>query len=95
MILAYWAATLVIDVQNTLVNTILRKWGTKEQQKKYLPRMATDTVGSFCLSEWGSGSDAFALKTRAVREFAISGMQHCSMSLLPSIGVLLVTDARV
>ena len=86
-------------MQNTLVNTILRKWGTKEQQKKYLPRMATDTVGSFCLSEWGSGSDAFALKTRAVRKFTIPLIQYRSLSLLPSVGVLLtlvvVTDARV
>lgn len=56
-----------VDVQNTLVNTIIRKWGSKEQQQKYLPRLSADTVGSFCLSEWGSGSDAFALKTRAVR----------------------------
>lgn len=57
----------VMDVQNTLVNTIFRKWGTKEQQQAYLPRLASDTLGSFCLSEWGSGSDAFALKSKAVR----------------------------
>lgn len=56
-----------MDVQNTLVNTAIRKWGNAEQQQKYLSRLAKDTLGSFCLSEWGSGSDAFALKTKAVR----------------------------
>jgi short/branched chain acyl-CoA dehydrogenase len=43
------------------------KWGTKEQKARWLPRLAHDTVASFCLSEWGSGSDAFALKTRATQ----------------------------
>lgn len=44
---------------------MIRKWGTKDQQEKYLTRLATDTVGSFCISESGAGSDAFALQTRA------------------------------
>jgi len=57
--------SVVCDVQNTLVNTVFRKYATKELKEKYLPRLATDTVGSFCLSESGSGSDAFALQTRA------------------------------
>jgi len=56
---------VVCDVQNTLVATTVKKYGTEEQKKKWLPRLATDTLGSFCLSEWGSGSDAFALKTKA------------------------------
>lgn len=62
------AISVVCDVQNTLVNTLFRKYATKEQQAKYLPRLATDTVGCFCLSEAGSGSDAFALKTKAEKK---------------------------
>lgn len=56
------------DVQNTLVNNLFRFYGSKELQDKWLARLATDTVGSFCLSEAGSGSDAFALKTRAEKK---------------------------
>lgn len=54
-----------IDVQNTLVNNALLRWGSEEQKQKYLPRLAKDTVGAYALSEAGSGSDAFALATRA------------------------------
>ncbi|KAJ3023861.1 UNVERIFIED_CONTAM: hypothetical protein HDU68_008430 [Siphonaria sp. JEL0065] len=57
--------SVVCDVQNTLVNTLFNKYGTDAQKEKYLPRLSTDTVGCFCLSEAGSGSDAFALQTRA------------------------------
>src|ERR1700683_5056552 len=56
---------VIVDVQNTLVNNALLRWGTAEQKKRYLPKMATDTVGAYALSEAGSGSDAFALQTRA------------------------------
>jgi alkylation response protein AidB-like acyl-CoA dehydrogenase len=56
---------VLIDVQNTLcINAILR-WGTPEQKKQFLSRLATDTVGAYALSEAGSGSDAFALQMRA------------------------------
>ena len=55
----------MVDVQNTLVNNALLRWANPEQKKKYLPRMASDTVGAYALSEAGSGSDAFALQTRA------------------------------
>ena len=59
------STAVIVDVQNTLfINAILR-WGTDEQKKRYLPRMAADTVGSYALSEAGSGSDAFALQTAA------------------------------
>ncbi|PYS82419.1 MAG: acyl-CoA dehydrogenase [Acidobacteria bacterium] len=57
---------VLMDVQNTLVNNALIRWGNTEQKKKYLPRLATDTVGAYALSEAGSGSDAFAMQTRAV-----------------------------
>lgn len=56
---------VLVDVQNTLVNNALLRWGTEEQKKRYLARMAAEWVGSYALSEPGSGSDAFALQTRA------------------------------
>jgi alkylation response protein AidB-like acyl-CoA dehydrogenase len=61
------SAGVIVDVQNTLSANAFLKWGknNKELQKKYLSRMAKDTVGAYALSEAGSGSDAFALQTRA------------------------------
>ena len=59
------SAGVVVDVQNTLVNNALLRWTTDDQKKRYLPRMASDTIGAYALSEAGSGSDAFALQTRA------------------------------
>jgi alkylation response protein AidB-like acyl-CoA dehydrogenase len=56
---------VVVDVQNTLVNNALLRWGNEEQKKRYLPRMASEWVGAYALSEAGSGSDAFALLTKA------------------------------
>ncbi|MCA1616489.1 MAG: acyl-CoA dehydrogenase [Acidobacteria bacterium] len=57
---------VLMDVQNTLVNNALIRWGSTEQKKKYLTRLAADTVGAYALSEAGSGSDAFAMATKAV-----------------------------
>src|SRR5215470_11288791 len=57
---------VLVDVQNTLVNNALIRWGNPEQQKKYLPQLASASVGAYALSEAGSGSDAFAMQTRAV-----------------------------
>jgi alkylation response protein AidB-like acyl-CoA dehydrogenase len=59
------SAGVVVDVQNTLVNNALLRWATDEQKKRYLPKMCADTVGAYALSEAGSGSDAFALATKA------------------------------
>lgn len=59
------SVSVMVDVHNTLVNTAIIKYGTNESKRKWLPRLATDTLGSFCLSEPISGSDAFALKTKA------------------------------
>jgi len=56
---------VIVDVQNTLVNNALLRWGNPEQKKHYLPKMASETLGAYALSEAGSGSDAFALQTRA------------------------------
>lgn len=56
---------VLVDVQNTLVNNALLRWGTESQKQQYLPKMAAEWVGSYALSEASSGSDAFALQTRA------------------------------
>src|SRR5580698_6921463 len=58
---------VMVDVQNTLCINALVRWATEAQKKKYLTRLATDTIGSYALSEASSGSDAFALQTRAVQ----------------------------
>lgn len=59
------AVATCVDVQNTLVNNALVRWLTPEQKTEFFPRLATDTVGAYALSEAGSGSDAFAMQTRA------------------------------
>ena len=59
------SAGVIVDVQNTLVNNALLKWGNADQKKRYLPKMCTEWVGAYALSEAGSGSDAFALQTKA------------------------------
>ena len=66
------SAAVVVDVQNTLVNNAILRWGTEEQYKSFFPRLAGDTVGSYALSEAGSGSDAFALATRAQEREEVS-----------------------
>jgi butyryl-CoA dehydrogenase/short/branched chain acyl-CoA dehydrogenase len=62
------SAGVVVDVQNTIVNNALLRWATEDQKSKYFPRLAAGTVGSYALSEAGSGSDAFALATTARSE---------------------------
>jgi alkylation response protein AidB-like acyl-CoA dehydrogenase len=67
---------VLVDVQNTLVINALLRWGTPEIQARWLPRLAAGTIGAYALSETGSGSDAFALQTRARDDgdaFVISG----------------------
>ncbi len=67
---------VLVDVQNTLVINAVMRWGTDEIKRKYLPKFATSTIGAYCLSEAGSGSDAFAMATRAAETgdgFAING----------------------
>ncbi len=58
---------VMVDVQNTLCINALVRWANEDQKRKYLTRLATDTIGSYALSEATSGSDAFALQTRAVK----------------------------
>ncbi|MGD0125884.1 MAG: acyl-CoA dehydrogenase [Terriglobia bacterium] len=70
------SAGVVVDVQNTLVNNAIERWGSEAQKQEYLPRLVRDTVGAYALSEAGSGSDAFALATRARQDgdhFVLNG----------------------
>jgi butyryl-CoA dehydrogenase len=62
------AVSVLVDVQNTLVLNALLRWATDDQKARFLPGLATDTVGAYALSEAGSGSDAFALACRATPE---------------------------
>jgi alkylation response protein AidB-like acyl-CoA dehydrogenase len=57
---------VLVDVQNTLVINAFLRWASDDLKRRYLPALASKTVGAYCLSEAGSGSDAFALQTRAV-----------------------------
>lgn len=70
------AASVIVDVQNTLVSNAIERWATAAQKQKYLSRLATESVGAYALSEPESGSDAFALTTRAKADgdgYRISG----------------------
>ncbi|KAG5880582.1 hypothetical protein JTB14_002391 [Gonioctena quinquepunctata] len=62
------AVSVPVDIQNTLINSVITKLGTREQKETYLPRLAQDTIASFALTEGSSGSDAFALKTTAKKD---------------------------
>ena len=67
---------VLVDVQNTLVANALLRWGSEDLRKRYLPRLAAKSVGAYALSEAGSGSDAFALTTRATESgdgYVLSG----------------------
>jgi len=70
------SAGVVVDVQNTICNNAILRWATAEQKSRYLPRLAETTVGAYALSEAGSGSDAFAMASRAEDRgdhFALNG----------------------
>ena len=62
------AIGVLVDVQNTLVINALLRWGSDEVKRRYLPKLASATIGAYALSEAGSGSDAFAMSTRAVAD---------------------------
>ena len=64
------AAAVIVDVQNTLFNNAILRWGSEDQKREWLPRAASSALASYALSEAGSGSDAFALATRAVADGA-------------------------
>jgi len=70
------SVAVLVDVQNTLVENALLRWGTSDQKARYCPKLASEWVGSYALSEASSGSDAFALKARAERRgqrFVLNG----------------------
>jgi short-chain 2-methylacyl-CoA dehydrogenase len=70
------SASVIVDVQNTLFNNALLRWANEDQRRRWLPRAAKDAVASYALSEAGSGSDAFALATRALEsgdEYRLTG----------------------
>ena len=70
------AVGVLVDVQNTLCINALARWATADQKARYLSRLAKDTVGAYCLSEAASGSDAFALQTRATRRESLNGTEY-------------------
>ena len=61
------SVAIFVDVQNTLVNTLFRKWASDDVKRRFLPRLASDLLGAYALSEPDSGSDAFGLQTRATK----------------------------
>ena len=70
------SAAVIVDVQNTIANNVIIRWGNEDQKRRYLQKLASDTVASFGLSEAGAGSDAFALSTRATKQgdhYSITG----------------------
>lgn len=72
------AVGVLVDVQNTLCLNAIVRWASEEQKQRYLPRLAADTVGAYALSEAASGSDAFALETRAVgrgEDYVLNGQK--------------------
>ncbi|MFI5207268.1 MAG: acyl-CoA dehydrogenase [Gemmatimonadales bacterium] len=62
------STAILVDVQNTLVNNCVLRWANDEQKRRYCPKLASEWVGAYALSEAGSGSDAFGLATRAVKQ---------------------------
>src|SRR5271157_5881297 len=70
------SAAVIVDVQNTLFANAILRWANEDQKKRYLPSLTADTLGAYALSEAGSGSDAFALQTKAElkgNEFVLNG----------------------
>jgi short-chain 2-methylacyl-CoA dehydrogenase len=62
------AISVIVDVHNTLINNAIQRWATEAQKRRYLPALATNTLGAYCLSEASAGSDAFALTCLAKQE---------------------------
>jgi len=86
------SVSVCCDIQNTLINLLFNLYGTEEQKQEYLPKLATSMLGSFCLSEATSGSDAFALKATAKKDgnhYILNGSKHW-ISNAEHAGVFLV-----
>jgi short/branched chain acyl-CoA dehydrogenase len=95
------AISVIVDIQNTLIVTAFKKFASPALQNTYLPKLATNTLGSFCLSESGSGSDAFALQTRArfdkaSNTYSISGSKvRCRVRLCRAVSMSVAGSLRV
>ena len=85
---------VLVDVQNTLVINAFTRWGSEGVKKRYLPRLASDTVGAYALSEAGSGSDAFALTTRAKAVYLPSSDGHTSVQMKNDVLALAGSSPR-
>uniref|UniRef100_A0A7S3B456 short-chain 2-methylacyl-CoA dehydrogenase n=1 Tax=Haptolina ericina TaxID=156174 RepID=A0A7S3B456_9EUKA len=86
------AVSVMVDIHNTIVNNCFTAWASDRLKAQWLPRLVTDTLGAFALSEAGSGSDAFALKSTATRvgdEFILNG-EKMWISNSAEAGVFLV-----
>jgi alkylation response protein AidB-like acyl-CoA dehydrogenase len=91
------SAGVIVDVQNTICNNALLRWASPQQKAKYLPRLAANTVASYALSEAGSGSDAFAMATRAEDRgdhFLLNGRKLWITNAAESGFYLLFANAR-
>jgi len=88
------SVSILVDIHNTLTNNAVRFWGSEELKEKWLPRLASEAVSSFALSEAGSGTDAFAMKTTATesadRSYYILNGEKLWISNSREAGVLLV-----
>jgi len=86
------SVSVLMDIHNSLMITAFKQYGSSPEHEEYLERLATDTVGCFCLSEPGSGSDAFALTTRATRsgsDWVLNGAK-CWASNSREAGIFIV-----
>ena len=93
------SVSIMVDIHNTLTNNAVRFWGSPDLQAKWLPRLATDVVSSFALSEAGSGSDAFAMKTIATASddgshYVINGEKLWISNAREAGGFLLFANAK-
>jgi butyryl-CoA dehydrogenase/short/branched chain acyl-CoA dehydrogenase len=91
------SAGVVVDVQNTICNNALLRWANAQQRARYLPALARDTVASYALSEAGSGSDAFAMATRAADcgdHFVLNGRKLWITNAAEAGFFLLFANAR-
>jgi len=88
------SVSILVDIHNTLTNNAVRFWGSEELKEKWLPRLASEAVSSFALSEAGSGTDAFAMKTTATESadgsYYILNGEKLWISNSREAGVLLV-----
>lgn len=91
------AVSVMVDVHTTIVNNLIRQHASEEIQAEWLPKLATEMIGSFCLSEEGSGSDAFALKATAVEDggdFVLNGTKMWITSAAESGLFLVMANAN-